>query len=148
MEPVSIIVSAIAGGALAGLKPTAEAAVKDAYAGLKALLFRKYGSVDVAPIENKPESQAKRDSVAEDLKDAGAERDAELLQAARALLELIQSRAPETGPAIGVDLEKVTAAALRIREVESDGTGVRVRDSNFAGDIDIGSVRAGRPSNP
>lgn len=148
MEPVSIIVSALAAGALAGLKPTAEAVVKDGYAGLKALLRRKYGSVDVTPIEAKPESQAKRDSVAEDLKDAGAERDAELLEAARALLEAIQSRAPETGAAIGVDLEKVTAAALRIREVDAEGTGVRVRDSNFAGDIEIGSVRAGRPSNP
>jgi hypothetical protein len=148
MEAVSIIVSAIAGGALAGLKPTAEAAVKDGYAGLKALLRRKYGAVDVTPIEAKPESQAKRDSVAEDLKDAGAERDTELLEAARALLELIQSRAPETGPAIGVDLEKVTAAALRIRDVESEGIGVRAHDVQVSGDIDISGVRAGRLSNP
>lgn len=148
MEPVSIIVTAIAGGALAGLKPTAEQAVKDAYAGFKALLRRKYGSVDVTPIENKPESQVKRDSVAEDLRDAGAEQDPELLEAARALLELLKNRAPETGPAIGVDLEKVTAAALRIREVKSEGTGVRVRDSQFTGDIEIGSVNAGRRPNP
>jgi hypothetical protein len=148
MEAVSIIVSAIAGGALAGLKPTAEAAVKDAYAGLKAVLRRKFGSVDITPIEAKPESQAKRDSVAEDLRDAGAERDVELLEAARALLEVLKNRAPETGPAIGVDLEKVTAAALRIRDVESEGTGVRARDVQVSGDIDISGVRAGRPSNP
>jgi hypothetical protein len=148
MDPVSIVVTSLAAGALAGLKPTAEAAVKDAYQGIKALIRRKYGSVDVTPIENKPDSQAKRASVAEDLKEAGADNDTELLEAARALLELIRKSAPETGPAIGVDLEKVSAAALRIREVDAEGTGIRVRESTFTGDIDIGSVRAGRPSNP
>lgn len=148
MEPVSIIVTALAGGALAGLKPTAEAAVKDAYAGLKALIQRKYGSVDVTPIESKPDSEARRNVVVEDLQAAGAEHDAELLEAARALLELLKNRAPETGSAIGVDLERVTAAALRIREVESEGTGVRVRDGQFTGDIEIGTVRAGKRPNP
>jgi hypothetical protein len=148
MEPVTIIVSALAAGALAGLKPTAEAAVKDAYAAFKALVRRKYGSVDVIPVEKKPDSEPKRESVAEDLRDAGAGSDVELLEAARTLLELIRSRAPETGPAIGVDLEEVTAAALRIHGVDAEGTGVRVRKGEFSGDIDISNVNAGRRPNP
>jgi hypothetical protein len=148
MEPVTIIVTALATGAAAAAKSTVETAVKDAYAAFKALVRRKYGAVDVTPIEAKPESEARRSVVAEDLQGAGAERDAELLQAAQALIELIRSRAPETGPAIGVDLERVSASALRIREVESEGTGVRVRDAQIAGDIDIGTVRAGKRPNP
>ena len=38
MDPITIIVTALALGAAAGLKPTAEQAVKVAYAGLKKLI--------------------------------------------------------------------------------------------------------------
>ncbi|MEV6341589.1 hypothetical protein AB0M12_43585 [Nocardia vinacea] len=37
-----------------------------------------------------------------------------------------------------------SAAALRIREVEATGTGVRVVGGTFDGDVEIGSVQAGR----
>ena len=72
MDPVSLIVTALAAGAAAGLKPTAEKIIKDAYEGIKTLIKRKYDQVDLASLEKKPQSQAKRDSVAEDLSDAGA----------------------------------------------------------------------------
>ena len=43
MEPVTtIIASAIALGAAAGLKPTVEQAIKDAYDGLKRLIVDRY----------------------------------------------------------------------------------------------------------
>jgi hypothetical protein len=38
MEPVSLIVTSLALGAAAGLKPTAEQAIKDAYGALKSLI--------------------------------------------------------------------------------------------------------------
>jgi hypothetical protein len=51
---------------------------------------------------------------------------------------------------VGVDLERVRAEFLRIASVDSAGTGVKVRDGQFSGGIDIGQVRAGargeRPS--
>jgi hypothetical protein len=145
MDPVSIIVSALAAGALAGLKPTAEAAVKDAYAGLKALIQRKFARVDVTPVENKPESQAKRDSVAEDLKEAGADQDPEILDEATRLLELIEAHAPEAGEAIGVDLKKVKARAIELRDIVVRGqntTGARLHDVEATEDIRISGVRA------
>lgn len=43
MDPVSLIVMALAAGVSSGLKDTAAEAVKDAYAGLKSLLNRKFG---------------------------------------------------------------------------------------------------------
>lgn len=67
MDPITMIVSAIALGAAAGLKPTAEQAVKDAYAGLKALIQLKYANVSLAPLEEAPESEARRAVVEEDL---------------------------------------------------------------------------------
>src|SRR5215210_7285808 len=122
MDPISIIVAALAAGAVAGLKPTAEQAVKDTYAGIKALIQRKYRSVDLSSLEKKPESETKRASVAEDLTDAGAAQDVELLERAKALLDAVAHHDQAAARAIGVDLEDVRAAALRIQEVTAEGT--------------------------
>lgn len=154
MDPVTLIVSALALGASAGLKSTVTTAIGDAYSALRRILGERYRGVDLTPVERRPESAAKRDSLAEDLDVAGAGADTELLAAARLLIEQVSSHAPEAAAVVGVDLERVHAAALRIATVESAGTGVRVRDSEFAGDVDIRDVRAGpdhpqpRPSSP
>ncbi|MDQ3606970.1 MAG: hypothetical protein M3418_12400, partial [Gemmatimonadota bacterium] len=84
MDPISIIVAALAAGAAAGLKSNAEKVVADAYEGIKALIKRRYSRVDLTPIETKPESEKKRESVAEDLEEAGAAEDLELLDQAKA----------------------------------------------------------------
>jgi hypothetical protein len=42
MDPVTLIVTALAAGAVLGLKDAASAAVKDAYAGLKALVKKRF----------------------------------------------------------------------------------------------------------
>jgi hypothetical protein len=144
MDPVTMIVSAVAMGAAAGLTDTASAVVTDAYAALKGVITGRYPGVDVAAVENKPESTPKRESLAEDLREAGADHDADLVEAARQVIAAVKADAAGVGPALGIDLEGVEAAALRIRSVTSDGTGVRVRDGTFTGDIDIGDVRAGR----
>jgi hypothetical protein len=43
MDPVSLIVAALVAGAAAGTKDTVGTAITDAYAGLKALLRRRFG---------------------------------------------------------------------------------------------------------
>jgi hypothetical protein len=144
MDPTLIaITSAIATGAAAAMKDTASAAVKDAYAAVKRLIQRNYVSVDVTAVEKKPESEAKRTSLQEDLADAGAAEDTELRDLAQALTESLKNDAPDVGPAIGVDLEGVEAEFLRVHSVEAEGTGVKVRKGKFSGGIHIGSVRAG-----
>jgi len=151
MDPIGIIVSALASGAAAGLKPAAEKVIKDAYAGLKSMIRRKYNSVDLIPIEKKPESQSKRESVAEDLADAGASADQELLHLAKILIDAVAKHDNATAAEVGVDLEEVKAAYLNIKKVTSTGAGVKVKKGDFEGGIDIGEVSAGRlgdPSNP
>lgn len=143
MEPITIMVSALAAGAMAALKLTAEQAVKDAYAAVKRFIQDKYTSVALDTLEKKPESEAKRASVAEDLTDAGAAQDRELATLVQSLAQVLEQHDPGAAAAIGVDLERVKAAALRIKEVAASGTGIRVRESEFTGDIDIGTVRAG-----
>ena len=150
MDPdaATVIVSAISAGAVAGMKDTATTAVKDAYAALRRLLTDRY-QVDVSAVENKPESRAKRDSLAEDLSETGADGDVEVLEAAQEIIASIAEHSPDIGPAVGVDLEKLrAAAAVRIRDVTATGTGVHGRDWVVHGDVDISSINAGHPGRP
>lgn len=151
MDPITIIVASLAMGAAAGLKDTAADAVKDAYGALKGFLARKYSKVNVESIEEKPESEARRSVVAEDLAAAGAEADEELRALAEKLVETLRTHAPEVGAVVGVDLEHVSADFLRLRDIASTGTGVHVKEGEFRGGIDIEGVRAGGgggPGNP
>ncbi|WP_169811527.1 hypothetical protein [Nocardia harenae] len=149
VDPVTAaVVAAIAVGAAAGVQDTAAHAVKDAYVGLKSVISRKYRGVDVSGVERKPDSEAKKASLAEDLDDAGAAGDAELAAAAAALLEAARRHA--TQAVVGVDVDGLVAAALDIADVRSIGDGVRVTNSRIAGPASISGVRAGpvQPRHP
>ncbi len=151
MDPVRIIVSALASGAAAGLKPTAEKIITDAYASLKGMIQRKYKNVDLSQVENKPASESKRASLAKELADAGATGDQELLDIAKVAIDAIVKHDKATATVIGVNLEEVKAAYLNIRKVTASGAGVKVKKGEFEGGIDIGEVNAGKledPSNP
>jgi hypothetical protein len=147
MDPVTaVVVSAIAAGVVAGVGDTAAQAVKDAYAGLKSLLSRKYAEVDVSAVEKKPDSQPKKDSLAEDLDEAGAAGDPELGQAAAAVLEAVREHAPQV--VVGLDIENLVAEALKVTDVASAGDGVRVRSSTISGPAEFSNVRAGFTESP
>lgn len=144
MDPITLIVTALVLGISTGLKPTAEQAVKDAYAGLKKLIQDRYNAkAGLEALENKPDSEAKKESLKEDLTDAGADQDPEVLEKAETVLQAVQEHAPQAAAAIGVDLEKVKAAFLKIQHVRATGTGVKVMDGEFTGGIEIGTVDAG-----
>jgi hypothetical protein len=119
-----------------------EQAVKDSYAALKGLIQRKYAQVSLDQLEANPSSKSRRGGVEEDLKAAGADTDAEVLQHAQALLEAIQRQAPEAAAAIGVDLKEIEGASLAIRRVTATGTGVKVERAKLSGDIIIEDIQA------
>jgi hypothetical protein len=143
MEPVTMLVSALAAGAAAGLKPTAAKAVKDAYGFLKGVLSRKFSQIELKPLESKPDSVAKQESLKEDLAGSEAPKDPEVLDAIRKLLDAIAAHEPGAGIDVGVDLDGVKAASLSIGNITSSGTGAKLRNSEFSGDIKIGDVNAG-----
>jgi hypothetical protein len=62
VDAVTAIVSAVSAGAGAGLKDTAAKAVTDAYGALKRLIIDQYRP-DVGPLEQKPDSRSKRESL-------------------------------------------------------------------------------------
>ncbi len=91
MEPVSLIVLALAAGAGAGLKDTASQAVTDAYGALRSLARRRLhgqrdGELVLDRHETSPDAWA--GPLAQALAGAGAGGDADLIAAARALLGL------------------------------------------------------------
>jgi hypothetical protein len=143
MDPVSAIVAALAAGASLALKETAASAVKDAYNGIKTLIKTRFSAVDVELLERNPQSPGRQEAIKEELESAGAGTAQELLAAARMLLDRIAAEAPEQAAAAGVDLGRVKAANIAIRDVVSSGTGVVARDVEAGGDLIIEAVRAG-----
>jgi len=144
MEPITLIITALVLGIATGLKPTAEQAVKDAYDGLKKLIQDKYNAkASLAALENKPDSEVKKESLKEDLTDAGADQDPEVLEKAETVLQAVQEHAPQAAAAIGVNLKDIEAAFLEIGRVRSTGTGVNVEKGKFTGGIKIDDVDAG-----
>jgi hypothetical protein len=80
---------------IAALAKVAEPAVKDAYEGLKALITKKLGArhavVDaVTSLEKKPDSAGRRETLDEEIAGSGAATDAEIVAAARGLLEKVK----------------------------------------------------------
>jgi hypothetical protein len=97
MESIRPIVEALVTGATAAARPAATQAVRDAYAGFKALLLRKFGAqgdvaVAVEQVAKKPASPGRRHTLEEGLSAADASRDAEVVQAAKELLALLQPK--------------------------------------------------------
>lgn len=94
MDPITLIVSALAAGAAAGAGGVATQAIQDAYNGLKSLITRKFagkGGVQnaVATLETKPDSPSRQGVLAEELQAAGAGQDQELAVLAQKLLDLV-----------------------------------------------------------
>lgn len=143
MEPVTMIVAAVVAGAASGFGDTASQAVKDAYAALKARLSERDEPVDVAPIERVPDSQAKRESLAEDLAAVAAGEDSAILEAAREVITAVARDDPNVGSRVGVDLEGVEAEFVRLRDIRGSDTAVRGRDWKVAGGIDIEGAGGG-----
>jgi len=96
MDPISLIVAALA----AGVSQTASEAVEDAYAGLKALIRRRFGGDRGAEaaldhLEQQPE--ADNSELARHLRVVGADRDGELALTAQALLRLVDPAGSQAG---------------------------------------------------
>jgi hypothetical protein len=148
MEPVTIIVTALSLGAATGIKTLAEQTVKDSYQGLKNLIKTKYPDLGIERLEKKPESKTQQAAVEEEMTDLGADKDTEILQKAEVLLDTVKKLPPENVPAIGIDLEKIEAASLKLKDIIATGIGVKVREGKFSGDIIIEQVRAGQENPP
>ena len=145
MEPISMLVTAIVSGAAAALEPTAGQAVKDAYAGLKALIKRKWDGVGVESVERDPRSVSRRDVLKDDLAKTSAPRDEEVLAKAQELLQAVRLHAPHAAQAAGISLAEIEAGGtISIKDLLA--VGISISKVKASKDIAIEGLRSENPT--
>lgn len=100
MDPITLIVTALAAGAALGVKDTASSAVKDAYAGLKALVSKRFGGRPGAELVLAKHERAPatwQAPLMAELGEAGADSDPDLVAAAQALMRLVDDAGARAG---------------------------------------------------
>ncbi|TRT81240.1 MAG: hypothetical protein EWV82_13390 [Microcystis aeruginosa Ma_AC_P_19900807_S299] len=100
MEPISLILAALAAGATAAAKDTAGTAVKDAYESLKALIKKRFAGDTLAQamIDAKPDEIKQAEGLLTNkITNSGVDKDEEVLQAAQMLLKQLKSEAVAKG---------------------------------------------------
>jgi hypothetical protein len=100
VDPVSLIVAALAAGAVAGAQNSATEAVKDAYAGLKALVRRRLTgrpAGEVALDQHAQEPEQWETALAGELVKADLGGDTEVVSAAQALMGLLDADGTRSG---------------------------------------------------
>lgn len=118
MDPVTLIVTALAAGAASALQAGTAAAVKNAYSQLRALVKKRLaGRSDGELVLTRHETTPKawEAPLVAELSAAGAEGDAELVAAAQALMNLVDEAGSRSGK-----------YAVTVR----DSQGVQVGDRN------------------
>lgn len=145
MDPITLIVTALAFGAAFGLKATAPPAIKNAYAGLKQLIQDRYAAAydSVEHLEKSPESKSRHDGVEEELEKTGAATDADLVKQARALVELVMEHDREAAYRSRIDLGDRDAALLLGNLLEEQGR-LDEAEAAYRIRVDIGYLEAAR----
>lgn len=144
MDGIDQIITAIVCGASTIASGFGEKAVTDLYDGLKSIIKNKYRDVSLEQIEKKPESEAKQASLREDLLDINASVDVDLLNQSQQLLSAISQINESVAQAIGINLESVKAANIRLQEILVTGeqaVGVSIKNAELSGDIEISKIK-------
>jgi hypothetical protein len=143
MDPVALLIAALAAGATAAAKDLSTQAVKDGYAKLKTLIVDKFDhKADVktalAQVEQKPDSENRKGVLREELQAAGADKDDELLKQAQSLLELLERQGIKTGVSFTANNTGPGAIAQGPRATAAGQEGIAV-GGNVMGDIITGN---------
>jgi hypothetical protein len=100
MDPVTLIVTALAAGAASALQDATSSGIKDAYARLKALVRKRFaGHGDAAFVLARHEADPKvwEAPLSAELSSAGAGGDSDLIAAAQAVMNLIDTQGSRAG---------------------------------------------------
>ena len=92
MDPITLILAALAAGAASGAKDTAADAIKDLYGGLKGLVQKKLQgnkAGELALEQHEADPEVWKEPLKKALTDAGADKDEEIQKRAKELLDQI-----------------------------------------------------------
>jgi hypothetical protein len=107
MDPISLIVGALAAGAATGLKDTVADGLKDAYAGLRGLVRRRFaGRPDAEMVLAKHEAAPEvwRAPLVAELEATGAGTDKTIIAAAQQVMGIVEKTSTRSGKYV-VDLQ-------------------------------------------
>ena len=141
MDPISMaLIGALASGVAKGVGEAAKSLIPDAYNALKAAIQKKVGADSDAAealksVEKKPESKARQAVLAEEIANAGLDKDADLLALAQKLAEALKDAGGNTFNAIA---GKNSAIVQGHDNVVATG-GSFATKGNVTGDINIGN---------
>jgi hypothetical protein len=100
MEPITLILGALAAGALAGVAESATGAVKDAYSGLKRLVAARFAgkpAAELALAEYAADPDTWQAPLAKALAETGTAADPAVINLARQLMEMLDETGARTG---------------------------------------------------
>jgi hypothetical protein len=100
VDPVTMVVTALAAGAVVGVGETASTAVADGYRGLKSLLARVFGAnprAEMVLAEHETDPDTWRAPLIKLLSDSGVDRDEQVIAAAQRLLGLADPQGSQAG---------------------------------------------------
>jgi RIP homotypic interaction motif len=137
MDPITLIVAALAAGAASALQDDAKGAVKAAFTRLRALAKNKLagrsaGELVLEQHEQKPEIYEK--PLEDELRESGAASDPELITAAQELMKLLDARGAAAGQYV-VNIQN--SAGVQVghhnSQVNNFGGMTAGRDAYYAG---------------
>lgn len=127
IDPVSAaLIAAAVAGATGGLTDVSKTALTDAYSTLKAAIQKRFGQQHalvkaVEAVEAKPTSAGRQTTLVEEVTDAGADQDAELVTLAEQIRQLLKDQA-KTNTAV----QQIITGNYNATSVHGD-TSVRVQ---------------------
>ncbi|WP_139204967.1 hypothetical protein [Arthrobacter sp. OV608] len=122
MDPVTLIVAALAAGAARSAEGVAEQSLKDAYAGLKGLVkrfFRDRPAADMVLEEHATDSATYQVPLEKHVRESGAAQDAQVLEAAKKLLALADPEGARRGEYI-VGTIKADRGGVAVAHLQGD----------------------------
>jgi hypothetical protein len=100
MDPVTLILTALSTGAVAGAGDTAATMVKDTYQGLKDLVFARFSgkkSAEVALAEHETDPETWQAPLAKELRQTGVDTDPTVIKVAQELMVLLDEAGSSSG---------------------------------------------------
>jgi hypothetical protein len=96
----SLILAALAAGAAAAAKDTASQAIKDAYAGLKALVQKRFADkpeAEMALTQHEKKPEVWQEPLKDSLTETGADKDEEIIRQAQQVMKLVNPQQASQG---------------------------------------------------
>jgi len=149
LDPISIIVGALAMGASAAAKDVGGRAVRDAYDSLKRLIGDHYKrSGAVAAIQEDPSSEIQKKALQEALAKTDIARDAEVLQIAKVLTQVLETVPQPDLATVGLQMDRVRAINASFGDIDiiGSGKGAVLKDVDVGGQLTVGNIKVQNPN--